>query len=95
MAATNDITGAEIKSGIYSAAGRANHDRIFAKKTAYEWLQTDEFLGIEIIDDDGWRNEDGVKMEDRISYKDFCSRLSISTCSFPQDFLKRFADAKV
>lgn len=81
MAATNDITGAEIKSGIYSAAGRANHDRIFAKKTAHEWLQTDEFLGMTIIDPDGWRHPDGVSLEDRISYKDFCSRLNQSTVS--------------
>lgn len=81
MAATNDITGAEIKSGIYSAAGRANHDRIFTKKSAYEWLKTDEFLGIVILDPDGWRRSDGVSMQDRISYNDFCSRLNESTVS--------------
>ncbi len=78
MAATNDITGAEIKSGAYTSRGRDNHDRIFAKKTAYEWLQTEEFAGIQILDDDGWRNADGVKLEDRISYKDFCYRLNMS-----------------
>lgn len=38
MAARNDITGAEIKSGILSAEGRANWDKAFGKKTIAEWL---------------------------------------------------------
>jgi hypothetical protein len=92
MAATNDITGAEIKSGIYTSRGRDNHDRIFAKKTAHEWLQTEEFAGIHIHDDDGWRDADGVKMEDRISYKDFCYRLSLSTCSFPEAYFRKITN---
>lgn len=83
MAAKNDITGSEIKSGVYSKSGRENHDRIFAKKSAYDWLATEEFSGTKIYDPDGWRLGDGVTMDDPISYKDFCSRLNMSTVSSP------------
>lgn len=82
MATTNNITGAEIKSGIYSSEGRLNHDRIFSKKTAYEWLKTDEFLKVWILDPDGWRQDDGVTLDHKISYKDFCNRLNMSTITY-------------
>lgn len=81
MASTNDITGAEIKSSIYSAQGRDNHDRIFGKKTATEWLQLDEFKGVHILDPDGWRQSDGVSYDDPISYADFHHRFNMSTVS--------------
>jgi hypothetical protein len=80
MATTNDITGAEIKSGIYTARGRDNHDRIFAKKSAAEWLAClPEYKGFIIMDPDGWRYDDGVTMESKISYSEFKRRFNEST----------------
>lgn len=79
MATTNNITGDEIKSGIYTPAGRDNFDRIFAKKTAHEWLATPEFVNVRLVDPDGWRYDDGVSLDTKISYKDFCRRLNEST----------------
>lgn len=80
MATKNDITGAEIKSGVYSERGRNNHDRIFAKKTAAEWLEfLPEYKGTTILDPDGWRYNDGVTLESKISYSEFIRRLSEST----------------
>lgn len=70
--AKNDITGDDIKSKILSAQGRKNHDRIFSKKSAHEWLK-DETLTV--IDPDGWRWDDGVTMDTPISYKEFQKRL--------------------
>ena len=90
MATTNNITGAEIKSSVYTQQGRDNHDRIFAKRSATEWLCSEEFRGIYIIDPDGWRADDGVLLETPISYKDFCYRLSLSTCSFPDSYFNQF-----
>lgn len=70
--ARNDITGDEIKSKILSAQGRQNHDRIFSKKSAHEWLK-DEV--VTVLDADGWRDNDGVTMDTPISYKEFQQRL--------------------
>jgi len=70
--ARNDITGDEIKSKILSAQGRENHDRIFAKKSAYEWLKGET---VTVLDADGWRDNDGVTMDTPISYKEFQKRL--------------------
>jgi len=82
MATTNDITGAEIKSGIYSAQGRDNHDRIFAKKTAAEWLEfLPECKGWTILDPDGWRYDDGITLESKISCTEFIRRFNKSTRS--------------
>lgn len=72
MASINDITRDEIKSKILSAQGRKNHDRIFSKKSAYEWLRDET---ITILDPDGWRWNDGVTMDTLISYKEFQKRL--------------------
>ncbi len=80
MAATNDITGAEIKSGIYSSQGRDNYERIFAKKTAAEWLDfIPEYKGYVILDPDGWRYDDGITLESKISCTEFESRFKQST----------------
>jgi hypothetical protein len=80
MATTNDITGAEIKSGIYTSKGRDNYERIFAKKTAAEWLAfLPEYEGLIIMDPDGWRHADGVTLESKISYSEFAQRLQEST----------------
>ena len=84
MATTNSITGDEIKSGIYSAQGRDNYERIFAKKTAAEWLEfLPEYKGWTIIDPDGWRYDDGVTLETKISYSEFKRRLNKSTILSP------------
>ncbi len=78
MAARNNITGDEIKSKALSKQGRKNHDRIYAKKSAYEWLKDEESVS-SILDPDGWRYNDGVTMDTPISYKDFCYRLQQCT----------------
>lgn len=76
MATRNNITGDEIKSKALTAAGRENHDRIFAKKSAHEWLKAES---VQILDPDGWRYDDGVTMDTPISYTDFKRRLQEST----------------
>jgi len=63
MAAQNDITGAEIKSGILSAEGRDNWDKAFCKKSVADWLHHDENVTVIIADDTP------------ISYKEFCELL--------------------
>ena len=82
MSAKNDITGDAMKSRILSKEGRDNWDNIFGKKTAYEWLKElypDKSL--EILDPDGWRKDDGVTLETKITKEDFHYRLSLSTVS--------------
>jgi len=74
MAATNDITNAEIKTSAYSDQGRVNHDRIFAKKSAYEWMEDEDgFYWVKNFN--GWDWDDGVTMETPISYQEFQKRL--------------------
>lgn len=87
MAARNDITDKVIKTNPPTTAYRDGWDYVFAKKTAAEWLATEEFKGIQIIDEDGWRQPDGVKLEDKINYADFCHRLSMSTRRYPEKML--------
>lgn len=78
--AINDITGDQIKSGVLSKQGRINHDLIFAKKTAQEWIDfVPEYKNMVIYDPDGWRYDDGVTLETKISYSDFVRRFSEST----------------
>lgn len=80
MASKNDFTGDSIQSGIYSAQGRFNHDLIFAKKTAQEWIEyLPDYKNFVIYDPDGWRHDDGVTLETKITYKDFLTRFSEST----------------
>lgn len=64
MAARNDITGAEIKSGILSKQGRENWDYIFRKQTAEEW-RNELYPSVTILD------PDGVAMDTRINRADF------------------------
>jgi len=78
MAARNDITGAEIKSGILSAEGRDNWDKAFRKKSAHDWIAESPNI-LHIIDADGWRRDDGVTLDTPISYGDFCERINHST----------------
>ena len=76
MAAKNDHTGDLIISRMLSKQGRINHDRIYAKKSAYEWLEDECAV---FYDADGWNQGDGVTLDTPISYKDFCFRFSLST----------------
>jgi hypothetical protein len=78
MASRNSITGDEIKSKILSSQGRQNHDRIFAKKSAHEWLKDET---VTMMDPDGWRYDDGVTMDTPISYSEFQKRLVHCTVS--------------
>ena len=78
MASRNSITGDEIKSKILSSQGRQNHDRIFAKKSAHEWLKDE---AVTMMDPDGWRWNDGVTMDTPISYSEFQKRLVHCTVS--------------
>lgn len=81
MPTKNDITGAEIKTSAYSANGRKNHDRIFAKKPAHIWA---EEMGVMIKSPDGFRWDDGVTMETPINYSEFQRRLPYCTVlAFP------------
>lgn len=78
MASKNNITGDEIKSKALSPQGRKNWDRIFAKKTANEWL-AEYYPNIVIYDPDGWREGDGITMDTPITLADFERRLNMST----------------
>lgn len=78
MASINDITGQEIKTKPQTSKYAEGWDRIFAKKTAYEWLSS--MPGVVVYDPDGWRMNDGVTMETPIKWSDFQYRLNMSTC---------------
>jgi hypothetical protein len=75
--AKNDITGDEIKSKSFSAKGRENYDRIYAKKTAHQWLEADPTVIMH--DPDGWRCSDGVTMDTPITYSEYVRRLQYCT----------------
>jgi hypothetical protein len=74
--AINDITGRAIKTGIQNKDYDKGWDRIFAKKTAYEWIkETPEVISI--VSPDGWDEE--VTLDTPIKWLDFQQRLNIST----------------
>lgn len=79
MAATNDITGDEIKSKTSTSQYRENYSNIYPeKKSSHRWLK--EFHPETVIlDPDGWRYDDGVTMETRITKDDFNKRFGEST----------------
>jgi len=78
MSSNNDITGDVIQSRSLSKQGRDNWDNIFGvKKPAWEWLK--EVPHISILDHDGWRHDDGVTLENKITREDFNYRLSQCT----------------
>lgn len=76
MATTNPITGKVIKTNPQNSAYAEGWERIFAKKSAHEWLKT--MPDITIMDPDGWRYDD-VTMDTPITWKEFQKRLNIST----------------
>jgi hypothetical protein len=65
MATKNDITGAEIKSGILSTEGRSNWDKAFSKKSVADWLHYEDNNNAAIIANDT-----------PVSYKEFCELLN-------------------
>jgi hypothetical protein len=55
-------------------------------KTAHEWLNTDPYKGITILDPDGWdRKNLDASWAEPITQNEFDYRLSISTASYPKD----------
>jgi hypothetical protein len=77
--AINDITGKVIKTNPTNSKYIDGWDRAFAKKTAHEWMLHPDFKSYVILDPDGWRYNDGVTMDDKITYKDFYNRFTQST----------------
>lgn len=75
--ATNDITGKVIKTNPQNSAYAEGWERIYAKKSAHEWLETMPF--VRVMDPDGWREDDGVTMDTPIKWSDFQRRLNMST----------------
>jgi hypothetical protein len=63
-------------------------------KTADQWLNTDPYKGITILDPDGWdrKNLDSSWAEP-ITQQEFNFRLSISTASYPEDFFRRITES--
>ena len=76
MAATNPITGKEIKTAPQNSAYAEGWERIFAKKSANEWVKSTPYI---IMDPDGWRQDDGVTLDTPITWKEFQTRLNMST----------------
>jgi hypothetical protein len=79
MATKNSITGDEIKSKALSAKGRANWDKIFAKKTALAWAKEDNIF---IMDADGFNWQDGITVDSLISYSEYSKRIGHCTILF-------------
>jgi len=53
-------------------------------KSAHEWLKDPRIQDrpgqvVRVMDDDGWRRTDGVRMKDPISWDDFIERFNQST----------------
>lgn len=74
--AINEITGKVIKTNPQNAKYAENWDKIYAKKTAHQWLET--IPDIIILDPDGWRYDD-VTMDTPIKWSEFQKRLNEST----------------
>jgi hypothetical protein len=83
MATRNPITNDEIKSKPFSESGRKNWDLIFQKKTAAQWIKDLGYNPNCIIDDDGWRDSDGVDLNTPITRSDFFNRFNRSTVNLP------------
>lgn len=54
-------------------------------RTPEQWLLTDEFKGLRILDPDGWRGRNGRDWEDKISHDEFQSRLARCTVEHPRE----------
>ena len=67
--ARNDITGNVIKTKPSSKLYADNHDKIFAKKPAVEWILLEEYKGCSLDNFEGDINEP-------IKYKEFKERIN-------------------
>lgn len=76
MAARNEITGKVIKTNPQNSAYAEGWDKIYAKKSAHEWLKT--MPDVVLMDADGWRYDD-VTLDTPIKYSEFVKRLNMST----------------
>ena len=74
--AYNPITGKAIKTGIQNKAYNEGWDKVFAKKTAHEWLKETSAV-IRIVSPDGW--DEDVTLDTPIKWSDFQNRLNHST----------------
>jgi hypothetical protein len=83
MATKNDITGDCIASRPVSEAYRSGWDRIFRKQSAHLWLKDPEFCEIQLVDADGWTQNDGITLDSPITKKEFETRLALSTIIAP------------
>jgi hypothetical protein len=50
-----------------------------AYKTPEEWLQTDDFRGLVVMDPDGWRGKNAPAWDEPITAVEFNHRLCMST----------------
>ena len=66
-----------IKTSPQNAAYAQGWDKVFAKKTANEWLN--DMPSIRIVNPNGWNENDGVTMDTPIKWLDFQQRLNRST----------------
>jgi hypothetical protein len=78
--AINEITGKVIKTSPQNSTYAEGWEKVFAKKSANEWLKT--MPDIAISDPDGWRHDDGIDMNTPIKWSDFQNRLNQSTILF-------------
>jgi hypothetical protein len=59
------------------------------KKTPNEWLATDLFRGVVVMDPDGWdRKNYDVSWAEPITEIEMHMRLGQSTCMYPSDFFR-------
>lgn len=58
-------------------------------RTPDEWLLTENWKGITVLDPDGWdRKNFSVSWSTPITEQEFSDRIAQSTCQFPQNFFK-------
>lgn len=72
--ATNDITGAVIKTKPPTSLYATNHDKIFAKKPATEWITLEEHQDRSL---DDFLEDIDVVTTTPIKYKEFKERMGI------------------
>ena len=55
--------------------------------TPDQWLATDEFKGITVLDPDGWDRRNFEKSwVEPLTHYEFTVRLGLSTCSYPASY---------
>ena len=62
-------------------------------KTPTAWLATPRYLGVTILDPDGWRHNDGRNWDDAITEDEFENRLMQCTCIFAPGFFEKVLDS--